>query len=202
MPALTVDDNSGNLTLDPLMIDPDGDDNVHGTEDDNLRLSGLSPAIDTGSNNFAYVIDFLDLDDDGNSQEKVPMDLDSNVRIFAGLGGVERVDMGAYEYGAPSIKVATEDDFGVIPQASLITDAYPNPFVDHVTIGFDIASAGPVSVKVFDILGREIATLIDHVLPPGHHKASLHAPDLANGLYLFQVETRNTSSVRKLTRVQ
>jgi len=68
--------NSGN---DPLLIDPDGPDNVLGTEDDNVRLSPGSPAINTGRPTTA---------------ELPPTDLDGHSRVLC-----DRVDIGAYEFG-------------------------------------------------------------------------------------------------------
>jgi len=70
---------TGNIDDDPLFADPNGPDNIPGTEDDDLRLAPLSPCIDTGDPNYVP----------GPDKE----DLDANPRIVSG-----RVDMGAYEF--------------------------------------------------------------------------------------------------------
>jgi len=82
---------AGNIGDDPLFIDPDGPDNILGTDDDNLQLSFLSPAIDAGDIN-ALPLDIADVDDDNDFAEPVPTDLVGSVRILS-----NNVDMGAYE---------------------------------------------------------------------------------------------------------
>ncbi|MFC1783466.1 right-handed parallel beta-helix repeat-containing protein, partial [Planctomycetota bacterium] len=80
----------GNIDAGPLFIDPNGVDNTPGTDDDNLRLSGDSPCIDTGDNNAVTVTS----------------DLDQRQRVIDGDGnGTATVDMGAYEYGTVIIYV-------------------------------------------------------------------------------------------------
>jgi len=82
----------GNIGVDPMLIDPDGPDNILGTEDDNLQLHNSSPAIDAGDNNLLPQ-DTVDLDEDGDTTELLPVDLWGFVRIY-----FDSVDMGAYEH--------------------------------------------------------------------------------------------------------
>jgi cysteine-rich repeat protein len=84
-------DNGTNIGDDPMFVDPDGGDNVVGTDDDNLRLQQGSPCINAGDD-AAVPPDTCDLDGDFDTTEKIPIDLDGNAR-FAGV-----VDMGAYEF--------------------------------------------------------------------------------------------------------
>ncbi len=101
---------SGNLvsSADPGMIDPDGDDDIFGTADDNVRLRGDALAIDAGHNGFGFV-DSPDADDDGNTSEAYPFDIASNPRrlddpfIADTPGGVvgPHPDCGAFEFARP-----------------------------------------------------------------------------------------------------
>ncbi len=97
----------GNIDEDPCFVNPNGPDGISGTEDDNLRLLPFSLCIDAG-NSTAIPIDTMDLDGDGNTTERIPLDLDMNPRFVdvppPGGTGVndppdynEIVDMGAYE---------------------------------------------------------------------------------------------------------
>ena len=96
----------GNIDVDPLFIDPDGPDNIPGTEDDDLRLAAGSPSIDAGDNT-AVPSDIYDLDGDGDTTEPLPFDLAGVDRFFddpatadTGNGTAPIVDMGAHEYVA------------------------------------------------------------------------------------------------------
>lgn len=99
---------TGNIGDDPLFVDADGPDGIPGSEDDDLLLLPDSPCIDAGDNT-AVPPDTADLDDDGDSTERIPHDLDGNPR-FVDYICIEDVgvpdcpdyadvaDIGAYEY--------------------------------------------------------------------------------------------------------
>jgi hypothetical protein len=95
---------TGNIGADPLFVDPDGADNVDGTEDDDVHLGCGSPCIDA-ANNTAVPSDRTDLDADGNTSEPTPLDFggdsrfkDDPMRPDTGSGTPPIVDMGAYEF--------------------------------------------------------------------------------------------------------
>jgi len=96
----------GNIDADPLFVDPDGpDDDPNTWEDNDFHLSPGSPCLDAGCN-WAVPPDAADLDDDGDTSEITPLDLDGEGRFFddpdtvdTGCGCPPIVDMGAYEFG-------------------------------------------------------------------------------------------------------
>jgi hypothetical protein len=94
----TVTWGAGNIDLDPNFVDADGPDNIAGTMDDNLKLLAGSPCIDTGDNN-SVPLDSADLDNDGNTTEQTPLDLDEHRRFVDGdCNDTVIADMGAYEF--------------------------------------------------------------------------------------------------------
>ena len=194
-------DGGGILDADPLFVDPDGPDDVPGTADDNFRLLAGSPAIDTGRNE-GLLFDLLDLDDDGDTEERVPVDLDGNARIHDGGSGMAVVDMGAYEFGAPGILVAVEEVAADLPESPVFLAAYPNPFRGQATLRYALPATGRVVLKVYDMLGREVATLVDGMLPAGTHEVHFDAPHLASGLYLYHLDAAGRTATRKMLLVK
>ncbi|NOT02109.1 MAG: hypothetical protein HOP29_15965 [Phycisphaerales bacterium] len=120
---------TANGSADPLFFDPDGVDGIVGTADDDLRPIGGSPAVDSG-NNLAVPMDVADLDGDGDTAERTPLDLAGKPRFVDDLGtsdsGVDDppgyprvVDMGAYEYFPDCNHNAVADDIDIISGTSL-----------------------------------------------------------------------------------
>ena len=114
----------GNIDAEPLFVDSDGEDDLVGTEDDDLRLMPGSPCIDAGRNQ-SLVCDEFDLDGDGETFELTPLDRDGNPRFAddpkttdPGCGVLYVVDMGAYEFpgtAAPSgVRYADLDGNGSV----------------------------------------------------------------------------------------
>ncbi len=66
---------------------------------------------------------------------------------------------------------------------------YPNPFNPVTTIEFDLPNAGKVTLKIFNILGEEVATIHSGKLPSGHHSFKWDATGMASGVYLYRLET-------------
>ena len=196
-------DNAGlNLDSDPFFMDPGGADNIPGTLDDDFRVFPGSPAIDAGNN--AWLLgDLMDVDEDGDFEETGPMDFARNVRIHNGGGGGFTVDIGAYEFGAPPVAVTIEEkDFADLPVIPVFVDAYPNPFTEYVTLRYELPLAGRVVLKVYDMLGREIVTIMDNILPAGIHTARFSAPDLASGMYIFRLDMAGTIVTKKMMRIE
>ena len=95
---------AGNIDADPCFVDTEGLDGIIGTEDDNLRLRPGSHCIDAGDNT-AMPADSSDLDNDGDTTEPIPWDLDGRQRLIddarttdTGNGAAPIVDVGAYEF--------------------------------------------------------------------------------------------------------
>jgi hypothetical protein len=67
------------------------------------------------------------------------------------------------------------------------TAAFPNPFSGTAAVRFTLAEASDVTVKVYDVLGREVATLHDGALEAGTHNAVFEAGTLPSGTYVYRV---------------
>jgi photosystem II stability/assembly factor-like uncharacterized protein len=89
-----------------------------------------------------------------------------------------------------------------VPSELALEQNYPNPFNPATTIRFALPSAGRVVLKVYDMQGRESATLVDGVKEAGAHQAVFDASGLASGVYLYRLTTPEGSVAKKLTLVR
>jgi len=85
-----------------------------------------------------------------------------------------------------------------VPTEFSLFDAYPNPFNPSTTIEFAVPVKSRVQVKVFDILGKEVAVLLDEVRQPGYHKLTWNPTDNASGVYYYRLTAENFSETKKV----
>ena len=76
-----------------------------------------------------------------------------------------------------------------IPQEYELNDAYPNPFNAHTTIGISLPQKEIVSLKVYDISGRELKNIAKDIFIAGKHKINWYADDLSSGTYFIRMES-------------
>jgi len=86
----------------------------------------------------------------------------------------------------------------LIPTEFALYQNYPNPFNPTTTIRYDVKQIGLISVKVFDILGREVTTLVCGIIPAGSYTVSWDAASLPSGIYLCLMEAAGFMQTRKL----
>jgi hypothetical protein len=101
--------------------------------------------------------------------------------------------------------VAPSDGPGVVPTSFSLAQNYPNPFNAGTTFEFTTARSGHAALTIIDLLGREVATVVDGELPAGRHTVRFEArvPDgqgtaLASGTYLYRLAADGRTDVRKL----
>ena len=85
-----------------------------------------------------------------------------------------------------------------IPDKYSLTQNFPNPFNPSTNIMFDIPKESFVSLKVFDLLGKEYATLVNEYLKPGSYSADWNASAYPSGVYFYRLETEGYSEVKKM----
>ena len=91
---------------------------------------------------------------------------------------------------------------GILPSRFSLEQNYPNPFNPGTTIRFTIPTSGRVSLKVYDLLGREVSTLVDGLLAAGDHEVRLNAGGLSSGMYFYTLRSEGLMSTRKLVLVK
>jgi len=86
----------------------------------------------------------------------------------------------------------------LLPEEYFLHQNYPNPFNPSTTISYSIPEAGNVELKVYDILGNEVATLVNRTKTPGNYTAVLNASSFASGVYVYTLRTNDFVQTRKM----
>ncbi len=85
-----------------------------------------------------------------------------------------------------------------MPSEYSLAQNYPNPFNPVTTISYSLPEASKVSLVVFDMLGREVAQLVNEVKSPGIYTAQFDASGLASGMYIYKLTANNFTTAKKL----
>ena len=85
-----------------------------------------------------------------------------------------------------------------LPQAFALQQNYPNPFNPSTTIRFALPKRVRLSLKLYNVLGQEVLTLIDDERPAGYHQVVLQARGLASGVYVYRMVAADVVMTRKL----
>jgi hypothetical protein len=91
-----------------------------------------------------------------------------------------------------------EYDQEIIPTVYKLNQNYPNPFNPSTIINYQIPEGGFVSLKIYDILGNEISTLVNEEKAVGNYKATFDASKLASGVYIYQLKAANFVDTKKM----
>jgi hypothetical protein len=117
-----------------------------------------------------------------------------------------RVDISSYDYyfWSDTFSILVEQPVQIsrnnqtIPREFRLYQNYPNPFNPNTAIEFELPYSVFVTLKIYTILGEEVATLVSDRLSAGYYKYNWDFSDLASGVYLCRFETENFIKTRKL----
>jgi hypothetical protein len=84
------------------------------------------------------------------------------------------------------------------PAMFQLQNNYPNPFNPVTTIAFDVRALAHVTIGVYDCLGRQVATIMDRRMAPGHYEERFDVGNLGSGVYFYKMQAGNYSSVKKM----
>jgi len=97
-----------------------------------------------------------------------------------------------------SNSITAVEDNAVVPTEFKLAQNYPNPFNPTTTIEFAVPKAGVYSLKVYNVLGEEVANLVDNQLSVGQHKVNFDASRLASGMYIYRLSGSNVNISKKM----
>ena len=108
---------------------------------------------------------------------------------------------------SPSFKFRTVQVSGVVPVPDLpstfgLDQNYPNPFNPVTTIGYQVPSAGRVTIIVYDLLGQEVERLVDEVQPPGRRSVPWNGSNRASGMYIVRMTAGSFTATKRMMLIK
>ncbi len=94
--------------------------------------------------------------------------------------------------------VKMSENLGQLPETHQLFQNYPNPFNASTMIKFQLQENSNVQLKIFDTLGKEVATIIDRKMESGVHSVNFDASNLSSGVYFYKLITQNFVSTNKM----
>ena len=166
-------DDNGETWSTPMNISDTDDPNVDETDPHLARLA---------SNGIAYIM-YQMPDYDFPSVNPPATSEDYKNRIY---------------FRTYSFMTDLEDENSAIPSGYALAQNYPNPFNPSTTLAYDIPVTGQMRLVLYDVLGREVSTLVNGNVTAGHHEVRFDASHLASGMYFYKMDAGSYSAVRKM----
>lgn len=101
-----------------------------------------------------------------------------------------------------SVNPVSVEDIEDMPYEYSLSNNYPNPFNPTTTIEYSIAKTSKVTLKIYDILGEEVKTLVEETKSPGKYSINFDASELASGVYFYQINAGNFITTKKLMLIK
>lgn len=89
-----------------------------------------------------------------------------------------------------------------VPDKYSLSQNYPNPFNPETKINYSILKPGLVSLKVYDLLGRQVAVLVNDYKPAGKYIVEFNASNLSSGVYYYKLNSGDFSEIKKMTVIK
>ncbi len=102
------------------------------------------------------------------------------------------------KYFYPPAPIYVEQEKNISPDNIILYQNYPNPFNPSTKITWYLKQSGRVTLKVFDVLGREAAVVLDEYRSSGMNEAVFSMSDLSSGVYFYRIEAGEYSAIRKM----
>jgi hypothetical protein len=130
----------------------------------------------------------------GNREAKLRMIETDNIK---GAYSFSKVFTSTYQLNKNNINEIFLSDGSVITEYNLFQN-YPNPFNPSTQIKYSILAEGLVTLKIYDVLGKEIAVLVNEYKNAGNYSTTFDASDLASGVYVYQLHVNDFVATKKL----
>lgn len=102
----------------------------------------------------------------------------------------------------PAVVPVTSEEPSGIPAGTVLHAPWPNPAAGHITLRYDLAASGPVRLAVYDVLGREVAELVDGAHQAGNHDVAFGTSAFSTGIYVVRLTVDGRSFTHRLVIVR
>ncbi|WP_428236417.1 T9SS type A sorting domain-containing protein [Gracilimonas sp.] len=122
---------------------------------------------------------------------------------YIGSFSAGETDVDLQKFTTDQVYTSNEDENkNEIPEGYSLSQNYPNPFNPTTNIEYTINQAGPVTLKVYDMTGREVATLVNTRMNAGEHVVSFDASNLSSGVYIYSLQANGVRLTNKMTLIK
>jgi hypothetical protein len=97
---------------------------------------------------------------------------------------------------------SVEDNEKLFPTSFTLNQNYPNPFNPTTYIKYGLSKNQHVTLKIFNMLGKEVTTLVDEVKPAGYHQVQFHAANLPSGIYFYKITAGSFVETKKMILIK
>lgn len=117
---------------------------------------------------------------------------------------LKQIDLDGTVHYTPSVTVdvLTDVDEHALPKEFALYQNYPNPFNPTTVVRYDIPAAVHVTLKVYNLLGQEVATLVNEQQQAGRYTVNWNASSVASGVYLYRIQAGSFGEVRKMAVIK
>jgi hypothetical protein len=106
------------------------------------------------------------------------------------------------KYDGTDVSLGVQEIETAVPNEFTLYQNYPNPFNPNTIISYGIPSNSHVSLTVYDILGRQVAVLVNEVQVPGTYKVNFNASNYASGVYFYRIVAGSHTAVQKMMLIK
>ena len=130
-----------------------------------------------------------------SSNVKVRFRLTADASTIADGWYIDDIAITGYTNSGQSL---SDENENIAPNKFTIEQNYPNPFNPSTIIRYSLSENGFTSLKIFDIAGKEVATLLNENTVAGNYEITFDGSDLSSGVYFYRIQSGSFSAVRRM----
>jgi hypothetical protein len=196
---------AGAMGLAAMDYENDGDLDFI-TVNDQLQTNGISVFLNDGSGSFTSRENCFFPFATGLPRSFVASDFDqdgkTDIAIVSSVAqGVDSLFV-LYNLGGGTVGVDEPEIQEEIPISFSLAQNFPNPFNPTTTIQFSLPKSGDVTLKIYNLLGEEVKTLVDEYKEIGNHSVQFNANNFASGMYLYRLQAGSFVETKKMILIR